>query len=488
MTMHGLWQARARKDFLPRNMAKLVLLVVCALSLGGRLMAQQFETRSISPAVAGPWGALVADFNHDGKLDLVVTTCIVADQVSIMLGNGDGTFRPPVNYSVEGCPGTPVTGDFNHDGNLDVVVPVYKYGKVSGVDVLLGRGDGTFQPPAYYPAPQVAYQALPGDFNNDHSLDLVVLIPNALCVLLGNGDGTFQPCIVSPLPAEDNAIAVGDFNNDGKLDVAANLEFGSESSAQIMLGNGDGTFTYSASYPVPDPVSIVAARLTGSKNDDLVIANGGANTANGVSVLLGNGDGTFQPAVNYAASNPIYAAVADLNGDGIPDIVAVEFLMPAGASVFLGNGDGTFQPGVFYPAGDQSRFVGIGDFNGDHKVDLAIPSYGVGNVPVLLNTGVVNFSPTTPLNFKKQAVGTTSNPQTVTLTNTGKTALRIASMKASAEFSVTSTCGASVAAGAKCTISATFSPTKKGSVQGTITIIDSASTKPQIIELFGTGT
>jgi len=470
-----------------RTLFIIVLSLACLPWLGQRANAQ-FETRSINPAVPAPEGALVADFNRDGKLDLVVSTCTAESRVSIMLGNGDGTFQPPVDYSVDPCPGTPVKGDFNHDGNLDIVVPVYYYDRVSGVDVLLGRGDGTFEPATYYPSPQIAYQVLPGDFNNDHILDLVLLLPDSLCVLLGNGDGTFQPCIESPLPAEDNAIAVGDFNNDGKLDLAANLESGPQSSAQIMLGNGDGTFTYFASYPVPDPVSIVAARLTGSKNDDLVIANGGANTANGVSVLLGNGDGTFQPAVNYAASNPTYAAVADFNGDGIPDIVAVEFLMPAGASVFLGNGDGTFQPGVFYPAGDQSRFVGIGDFNGDHKVDLAIPSYRSDNVPVLLNTGVVSFSPTTPLNFKKQAVGTTSNPQTVTLTNGGSTALRIASMKASSEFGVTSTCGASVAAGASCTISATFSPTKQGAAQGTITIIDSASSKPQVIELFGTGT
>jgi len=465
---------------------RMVILAVCLLSLGGRSVAQ-FETRSINPAVPAPEGALVADFNRDGKLDLVVSTCTAESRVSIMLGNGDGTFQPPVNYSVDPCPGIPVTGDFNHDGNLDIVVPVYYYGRVSGVEVLLGRGDGTFQQATYYPAPQISYQVLPGDFNNDHNLDLVVLelAPNVLCVLLGNGDGTFQPCIESPLPASDNAIAVGDFNNDGKLDVAATEEFGSESSVQIMLGNGDGTFTFFQSYPVPDPTAIVAARLVKGGNVDLVVVN---DLSLNISVLLGNGDGTFQPAVNYATSNSIWAAVADLNGDGIPDIVVVEFDTPPAVTVFLGNGDGTFRLGVSYPTGGESRFVGIGDFNGDHLLDLAVPSWQSDNVPVLLNTGVVSFSPTTPLNFKKQAVGTKSAPQTVTLTNTGTKALNIASMKASAEFAVTSTCGSSVAAGANCTISVTFSPTKKGFQQGTVTIIDSASTKPQVIELLGTGT
>jgi len=101
---------------------------------------------------------------------------------------------------------------------------------------------------------------------------------------------------------------------------------------------------------------------------------------------------------------------------------------------------------------------------------------------------VVSFSPTTPLNFEKEAVGKTSAPQTVTLTNTGSAELKIQSMKASAEFAVTSTCGARVAPGAECTISATFSPTKQGAQQGTISIIDNASSKPQVIELLGTGT
>ena len=109
-------------------------------------------------------------------------------------------------------------------------------------------------------------------------------------------------------------------------------------------------------------------------------------------------------------------------------------------------------------------------------------------VIVLLNTGTVSFSPTTPLNFKKQAVGTTSSPQTVRLTNTGTTTLKISSMKATGQFAMTSTCGSSVAPGANCAISVTFSPQSKGAKSGTVTINDSASSKPMVIELSGTGT
>ena len=106
----------------------------------------------------------------------------------------------------------------------------------------------------------------------------------------------------------------------------------------------------------------------------------------------------------------------------------------------------------------------------------------------LLNTGAISFSPTKPMNFKKQQHGTTSAPQTVTLMNTGKTVLKISSMKAAGQFGVTSTCGASVAAGGTCVISVTFSPKSQGAKSGTVTINDSASSKPQVIELSGTGT
>ena len=169
---------------------------------------------------------------------------------------------------------------------------------------------------------------------------------------------------------------------------------------------------------------------------------------------------------------------------------AISGISESGVSVYKGNGDGTFQSGVFYHVGSDEGgwYVAAGDFNGDGKPDLVVVNQVNSIITTLLNTGVVSFSPTTPLNFKKQAVGTTSSPQSVKLTNTGATSLRIASMKASTEFAVTSTCGLSVAAGANCTLSATFSPTKKGSQQGTITIIDSASSKPQVIEVLGTGT
>jgi hypothetical protein len=208
-----------------------------------------------------------------------------------------------------------------------------------------------------------------------------------------------------------------------------------------------------------------------------------------LGVMLGNGDGTFQPAVYYSTKiAETWVIAQDLDGDGKVDLAAsnagVTGVSP-GVSVLKGNGDGTFQTAVFYPE-EGGNFVAAGDFNGDGKPDLVVLDMAGGSVITLLNTGVVSFSPTAPLNFEKQGVGTTSPPQSVILTNSGTTELKIQSIKASAEFGVTSTCGSRVASGAQCTISATFSPTKSGAVQGTI--IDNASSKPQVIELLGTGT
>jgi hypothetical protein len=147
-----------------------------------------------------------------------------------------------------------------------------------------------------------------------------------------------------------------------------------------------------------------------------------------------------------------------------------------------------FQPPVFYPAGKEPRSLATGDFNGDHKTDLIVPDYDNNDMILLLNTGVVSFSPTTPLNYPSQLVGTTSAPQSVTLTNTGSAALSISALKVAGPFRQSNTCGRSVAAGARCEIKVIFKPQSSGNAAGTVTISDSASSKPQFIELAGAGT
>ena len=463
-----------------RSLLCSTLLIFCALS--ARSALAQLETRASISDPGEPQSLAASDFNGDGFLDLAVAS--FNGDLSVLLGNGDGTFRRPVSYGANDAY-TVVSGDLRNHGISDLVVT--NPGKAS-VSVLLGNGDGTFQPAVRYPMVGEATFAALGDFNNDGNLDVAVASETGcycITVMFGNGTGTLGKQVHTPAPYTTQLLGVGDFNGDGFLDVVTAGQFGGTSVMGVLLGNGDGTFRTGESYPIYiGPQSITVADFNGDGILDVAVAEpeGGA-----ISIFLGNGDGTFRAAPTIGASFPGSVVSADINGDDIPDLVAVTSFNSNLISVFLGNGDGTFQPGMDFPA-VVAGGIAVGDFNGDHKPDVAVGGYIGNSVLTLLNTGVVDFSPTTPLNFKNQEHGTTSEPQTVTLTNTGKTSLKISGMKASAQFGMSSTCGKSVVAGGACKISVTFSPTSQGAKSGTVTINDSASSKPQVIELSGTGT
>ncbi|HVI07387.1 MAG TPA: FG-GAP-like repeat-containing protein [Candidatus Binatia bacterium] len=474
----------------------LVIVALWSAISAPKAAHAQFETRFVFPVgVAQPFSLAVGDFNRDGITDIAVVNVGGAGSVDILLGNGDGTFTLHASYEVAVSYNI-ATASLRNNGVLDLVVA--GTGSDDYVSVMLGNGDGTFQPPVPYPATAGSNLVGLGNFTGSGNIDIINLEATSSlgvacdCIQLfpGNGDGTFGSPITTYITnMYPGAFATGDFNQDGKLDIVVSGAFFSTAEIDILLGNGDGTFTNDGSYVLSGGGAVATGYFTPDKTRiDLAIGNGG-----GVGVLLGNGDGTFQPPVYYETGGySTWVIAQDVDGDGVVDLATSDAGggPPGGASVFKGNGDGTFQAGSLYPLGHfrGAQYIGAADFNDDGKTDLVL--VGGEQVITLLNTGSATFSPTSPLTFFEQLIGTTSDPQTVTVTNSGTTAMTFSSVTASgAPFRMTAnTCKGSLAPGAQCAISAEFTAKTLGTVSGGITINDSASTKPQFVELIGIGT
>ena len=331
-----------------------------------------------------PLGVAVGDFNGDGFADLAVTNQ-PDNTISVLLGNGDGTFQPQQKYQVGAEPTFLAVADFNGDGIPDLAVTNLSDDTVG---VLLGKGDGTFQPQQTFPVGPGPVGVAVGDFNGDGIADLAVAngTGGTVSVLLGMGDGAFQPQQIFNVGQVPYGLAIADFNGDGLADIAV-VNF-LDNTASVLLGKGDGTFQPQQTYPVGlNPYWVAAGDLNQDGVTDLAVANGTAGT---VSVLLGTGDGTFQPQQTYPVGlGPTSVMIADFNGDGIPDLAtansgASTVSVLLGKGVLLGEGDGIFQPQQTYVAGLSPYAVAAADFNGDGVPDLAAPIAGDVTVSILL--------------------------------------------------------------------------------------------------------
>jgi Ca2+-binding RTX toxin-like protein len=347
-----------------------------------------------------PRSLATADFNGDGKADLVVADQS-ANEIQVLLGNGDGTFASPRAYSVPNGPSSVITADVNGDGVPDILVASSATDQVT---VFLGNGDGTFAAPIQTPISagiSVGPNSIAvADVNGDGNADLIVAdgYGGNVSILPGNGNGTFGSPVSFALynsgkegspNADAFAVAVGDVNGDHHPDIVATNS--NANQVDVLLNNGDGTFPSAAAarvYSVGQyPSSVALHDLNGDGKLDIVTANKYSNT---VSVLLGNGDGTFADEKEYPAGNyPFQVVVADVNGDGKPDILTADSgnsSIPSDAvNVLPGNGDGTFSANGPIAVGNYPTSLAVADFNGDGQRDLATANANDNTLSILLN-------------------------------------------------------------------------------------------------------
>lgn len=329
-------------------------------------------TRQTRSQNSPTYSLALGDFNRDDRLDAIFALNYGLGSLNLasyVNQGGSLKLRQTINPNlIQG--GQIAVGDLNHDGNLDLVAANAK-----GLAIFPGRGDGTFTKGSKSTAGPDSYSVALADFNRDGNLDVAVadVALSEIFVLLGNGDGTLQAGATYPTGTSPLSLIVSDFNRDGILDLAVANTDPQDNSISVLLGNGDGTFQTQQKYPIPPNAYSVASVDVNSDGFPDLIAVGKQNStggfANAAVVLVGAGDGTFLSPVAYPTGRePSILALADLNGDGRPDIVTGD-VADATISVLLGNPDGTFQPRQVFPGGSSGQF-GASDLNGDGRMDI----------------------------------------------------------------------------------------------------------------------
>jgi hypothetical protein len=434
-----------------------------------------------------PVSVVAADLNSDGYPDLATLNSF-DNSVSVLIGTGKGKFDQAVDYAVgiDGQEGTIVVSDFNGDGKQDLATTGFFGGTVS---VLLNLGDGTFAKHVDYSVGSYPQFMVTGDFNEDGKVDLVVGNSGAgLSILPGKGDGTFG----SPIPFGSGlsplGIAAADLNHDGKLDLATVNGSQFSDVVSVLLGNGDGTFDAPVNYKVGiGPTTVTAADMNQDGNPDLVVGVGAS-----ISVLLGKGDGTFQSASSYPLpATAVALQAADLHGGGKLDVAVVTGFNDPRLSVLEGNGDGTLKPFADYVVGAFPAALAIADFDRDVALEVAVANTGFGGtVTVMRNMPVIALS-TAALEFPPQQVGTTSDPLNAILSNPGTALVKFGSISITGQnagdFSRTTTCKVNLDIGVHCPVAVRFRPSAKGRRSAVLRIVDNALGQTQTIRLSGIG-
>jgi len=346
--------------------------------------AQKFAPPVLySTGGAAPQGVAIGDLNGDGKLDVVVTNAEVNGTIGVLLGNGDGTLRTAVTYAAGSYPESIVLADFNHDGFLDVAVANRAIGTSGQVNILLGNGDGTFKPAVAYGPFTDAFSIVTGDVNGDHNLDIVVGDVGSGSLLLGRGDGTFE--LGQPIGGTNAvAFAVADFNRDGKLDLVGADNSGSQ--VQLFVGNGKGSFKLRSTYRVSTPpIAIIAGDFNGDGVPDFAVADEAVNNSgSNVTVFESSAKGYVGKKYPYGDEPRFITTTKFIRHGRLYLVTANEFNGTIDLFRNLKNG-GFTKPVAIADGAGVAAYMAVGDLNGDGKTDMVIADGFVdGKIRVLL--------------------------------------------------------------------------------------------------------
>jgi hypothetical protein len=333
-----------------------------------------------------PTTITTGDLNHDSSTDLV-TTNIASNTLSILLGNGDGTFQDQVQVHVCQEPRALVMDDFNHDGHADVALACSGGDEIS---ILLGHGNGKFGEGQHYPVYRTPVALATGDVNDDRHPDLIVALRNdKIKIFLGAGTGEFRHGAQYEYGDTPTSVALSDLDGDGKLDLVVTNGGPMSNAVSIWLGNGDGSFRGPKDYSAGKrPLGVSFADFNNDRNSDLLVINGERDS---FTTLLGNGNATFRPGKDSGANaGPNFGLARDFNGDRLMDVAIVN-LQSSDLSILFGKGDGTFH----YPPRNYRTKAGpfaLSSFRvtttGTEEPGLAIADNGSGSVSIFLHRGV----------------------------------------------------------------------------------------------------
>lgn len=326
------------------------------------------------------------DFNHDGFNDLV-TSNIAADSLSLLFGNGDGSFQDQVPIRVCKEPRNLALEDFNRDTHLDLAIACSGSHQLS---IMAGRGNGTFERMAQYNVNRTPVSIATGDFNSDQLVDIVVALRNdKLQLFFGNGLGKFRLGPVYEYGDTPTSVVTADLNGDGNLDLAVSNGGPMSSAISIWLGQGDGNFLMPTDYRTGKrPLSVSFEDFNNDGLLDLFVINGQMNT---ITVFIGNGDGTFQDGIDSGGdAGPNHGLAQDFDGDQILDIAVVN-IQSGSMSVLFGKGDGSFRypprhyPTPYAPFAITSLTLANGR---DEQPGLAIVNNAKNSVSIFLHHGL----------------------------------------------------------------------------------------------------